>query len=196
MRISTIDERPTVSIQNGRPICLRISSDSASSSCEKNGFGSWRRQLRSRQEIDDEAEPVLRDAAQLGVVGVLRKGLVDVDERRDLLRHRRRQIIRHQIPVPLHEHESDHRLQHHHRHDDDQERTGIEPLRHHRFEPAAEAVPRSGDRPRHRGRGAGHGARGGGHMDRPQCAIVRGRRLNWSWCRTCHDAAELAATSR
>src|SRR5947199_297422 len=39
MRISTSAERPTVSIQNGRPICLPISSDKAWSSSEKNGFG-------------------------------------------------------------------------------------------------------------------------------------------------------------
>ena len=32
-------EAPTVSIQNGRAICLRISSDNALSSSEKNGFG-------------------------------------------------------------------------------------------------------------------------------------------------------------
>ena len=39
MRISTSAERPTVSVQNGRPICLRNSTDSAWSSSEKNGFG-------------------------------------------------------------------------------------------------------------------------------------------------------------
>ncbi len=39
MRSSTRFERPTVSTQNGRPICLRTSSDSAWSSSEKNGFG-------------------------------------------------------------------------------------------------------------------------------------------------------------
>ena len=32
-------ERPTVSIQNGLPICARIWSDSALSPSEKNGFG-------------------------------------------------------------------------------------------------------------------------------------------------------------
>ena len=39
MRISSSAERPTVSIQNGRPICFRTSSDSAWSTSEKNGFG-------------------------------------------------------------------------------------------------------------------------------------------------------------
>ena len=38
MRISTSDDLPTVSIQNGRLI-LRSSTDSAWSSSEKNGFG-------------------------------------------------------------------------------------------------------------------------------------------------------------
>ncbi len=89
-----------------------------------------RRQLRFGQEIDDKAEPILRDAAQLGAIGALRIGLVDVDQRGDFLRHRRGQVIGDQAPVPLHEHEGDHRLQHHHRHDDDQQRARIKPLRH------------------------------------------------------------------
>ena len=122
---------------------------------------SGRRQLRARQEIDDQAETILRDAAQLRVIGILRIGLIDVDEGRDLLRHRRRQISGHQIPVPLHEQKGDHRLQHHHRHDDDQKRAGIEPLRHHRFEEASEADPncrhRSDDRAHRGGDDAGRG---------------------------------------
>ena len=75
MRISTSDERPTVSIQNGRPICLRISSDSAWSSSEKNGFGPGGGMSDERQEIDHQAQPLLRDLAQLRVVGVLRIAL-------------------------------------------------------------------------------------------------------------------------
>ena len=39
IRISIRFERPTVSIQNGRATCRRISSESASSRSEKNGFG-------------------------------------------------------------------------------------------------------------------------------------------------------------
>ncbi len=39
MRTSSNDDRPTVSIQNGRRMRLRTSSDSAWSSSEKNGFG-------------------------------------------------------------------------------------------------------------------------------------------------------------
>ena len=39
MRISIRLERPTVSIQNGRAIWRRISSDRASSRSEKNGRG-------------------------------------------------------------------------------------------------------------------------------------------------------------
>ena len=62
MRISTRAERPTVSIQNGRPICLRSSTDSAWSSSEKNGFGPGGGMSLTRQEIDRQAEPLLRDA--------------------------------------------------------------------------------------------------------------------------------------
>ena len=40
MRTSIMDERPTVSIQNGSPICLRISADNELSSSEKKGLGS------------------------------------------------------------------------------------------------------------------------------------------------------------
>ena len=100
-----------------------------------------RRQLRLGQEIDHEAEPILRDAAELRAIGALRIGLIDVDQRCDLARHRRRQVIIDHAPLPLDEHERDHRLQHHHRHDDDEQRAGIEPLRQHSLEPKGEACP-------------------------------------------------------
>ena len=99
-----------------------------------------RRQLVLGEEIDDQVEPLLRDAPQQGAVGVLRIALVDLDQRRDVLHHAGGQPLRDQVPVPLHEHEGHHRLQHHHRDDDDEQRPGIEPLRHHALEPEAEAV--------------------------------------------------------
>ena len=49
-----------------------------------------RRHFVDRQEIDDEPEPLLRDAPQLRPVGVLRIALVDVDQRGDVLHHARR----------------------------------------------------------------------------------------------------------
>ena len=107
MRISTSAERPTVSIQNGRPICLRNSSDSAWSSSEKNGFGPGGGRSPSGQEIDHQAEPLLGDAPDLGAVGVLRIAVIDVDQRGDVLHHAGRQALRHQVPVPLHEDEGD-----------------------------------------------------------------------------------------
>ena len=127
-------------------------------------FRAGRRQLASRQEIDHEAESVLRNASKLRVVGVLRKCLVDVDEGGDFLRDCRGQIGRHQIPVPLQEEERDDRLQHDHGHDDDQERTGIKPFRHHRFHPTAEPIPGSYDRGGKRRSHAGHRIRGGDQL--------------------------------
>ena len=59
-------ERPTVSIQNGLPICLVISRLSVRSSREKNGFGAGRRQRLGRQDGDVEAEAVVGDAGDLG----------------------------------------------------------------------------------------------------------------------------------
>ena len=72
MRISTRVERPTVSIQNGRRICWLISCDSAWSSSEKNGFGPGGGISETGRKSTDEAEPVLRDAADGGTVGILR----------------------------------------------------------------------------------------------------------------------------
>ena len=46
-----------------------------------------RRHFAQGQEIDHQAEPVLRDAADLRRVGVLRIALVDVDQRGDVVHH-------------------------------------------------------------------------------------------------------------
>ena len=56
----------------------------------------------------------------LGAVGVLRIALIDVDQGGDVCHHAGRQPLRDDVPVPLHEHEGDHRLQDHHRQNDDQ----------------------------------------------------------------------------
>ena len=104
-----------------------------------------RRHLAEGQEIDHQAEPLLRDAADLRLVGILRIAAVDVDQRGDVLHHAGRQPLGDDVPVPLHEHEGDHRLQDHHRHDDDEQRARVEALRHHAVEPAAEPPPAVGN---------------------------------------------------
>ena len=53
-------------------------------------FRSRRRQFVHGQEVDDQTKLVLRDAAQLRVIGVLGKDLVDFDQGGDVLHHRRR----------------------------------------------------------------------------------------------------------
>ena len=122
MRISTSADRPTVSIQNGLPICLLISSESAWSSSEKNGFGPGGGSSSAGSKSTVKAEPLLRDAVHVRVIGVLRIALVDVDQRGDVLHDGCRQPLRHRVPVALHEHEGDDRLQQDHRRDDDEQR--------------------------------------------------------------------------
>ena len=65
-RISTCRDLPTVSIQNGRLICRRISSDSARSSSAKNGLRLRRRQIAGRQHLHRQVEPVARHLDQAG----------------------------------------------------------------------------------------------------------------------------------
>jgi hypothetical protein len=143
MRISTIEERPTVSIQNGKPICRRSSSENAASSCEKIVF-------------------------------------VDVDQRRDLPRHRRRKVEIDEAPLAFDKQESDHRLGHHHRHDDDQERAGIKPLRHDQLQPLDEAIPPADDRGRKRAGGRCRGICGAeqmtGHAADASAAVLEAAR--------------------
>jgi hypothetical protein len=106
---------------------------------------SRRRHVAGGQEVDDEAEALLRDALDLVAIFVLRIALVDVDQRGDVLHHRGRQAARHRVPVPLHEHEGDDRLQDHHRHDHDEKRAGIEAGRHPALERVAHPAVRGGD---------------------------------------------------
>ena len=131
MRISTSAERPTVSIQNGR---LMLPADLLRQRLveqREERLRSGRRQFGRGQEIDHQAELVLRDARGSARC---RRPADSRDRRRSARRCRcttaGRQPLRHRVPVPLHEHERDHRLQDHHRRDDDQQRARIEPLRH------------------------------------------------------------------
>ncbi len=115
-----------------------------------------------RQHGDIEPHALAGDAGDGLVVGVLRIGVEDVDDRRDLADHGGRQLRRHQLPVALHEDEGDQRLEQHHRSDDDDEGAGEQALgqdaadRPRRGAPAgADAVPGRGvarDRGRHPGR--------------------------------------------
>jgi hypothetical protein len=104
-------------------------------------FRSDRRQVGDGQEIDLQAEPLAGDAADVLLVGVARIELGQLDHGRDVLGDGGGEAPRHQVPVPLHENEGDHRLQQHHRDDDDQERAGVQPGRHQALDEAAEAVP-------------------------------------------------------
>ena len=98
-----------------------------------------RRHLGHRQEVDHEPKVFLGEAADLGLLG-LREGRVDVNQSTDVLHDGPREPLRDGVPMPLHERERDHRLQDHHRHDDDQERAGIEALRHHAAQREAVAL--------------------------------------------------------
>jgi hypothetical protein len=116
-------------------------------------FRPRRRHLAGRQEVDGQLEPVLGDAADHRLFGILRIGAVDVDQRGDVLHHGGGEPLGDRVPVPLHEHEGDHRLQDHHRCEDDEQGTRIEALRHHAVEPAAEPVPDADHPARRRAQG-------------------------------------------
>ena len=147
MRISTSADRPTVSIQNGRPICLLSCSDSVWSSSEKNGFGPGGGMSPSGRKSTISPSRSCGDAADLRLGGVLRIAFVDVDQRGDVGHHPGGEPLGDDVPVPLHEHESDHRLQDHHRQDDDQQSAGVEALGHDAVEQAGEAPPAVADLP-------------------------------------------------
>ena len=92
-----------------------------------------------------EAKLLLRDQPDFLVVAVLRIAAIDFDQRRDVGDHAGGQFLRHQVPVPLHEHEGDDRLQDDHRRDDDQQRAGIEPRGHDPLADTSEPVPGQAD---------------------------------------------------
>jgi hypothetical protein len=68
-------------------------------------FWSGRRQVGIGQELDDKTEPFGGDLAQKGGIAVLRIFFVEVDQRRNIARHRRGKPLRHQVPVPFQKHE-------------------------------------------------------------------------------------------
>ena len=67
-------------------------------------------------------------ACRRSIVGAGRQRAVEIDDRADVARHRRRQPVGDEIPMALHEDIGDRRLQQHHRQDDDQQRAGVEAL--------------------------------------------------------------------
>ena len=88
------------------------------------------RQLVIGDDLDSEPEVVVGELDQrLGVL-VLGIGLIDVDEHGDVLHRGGGQPPRHGFPVTLEEHEGEHRLEQHHRRDDDDQGAGVESLRH------------------------------------------------------------------
>ncbi len=99
----------------------------------EEGFRPRRRQFVHRQKVNHQAELLLRDAAKLRVIRVLRKYSVDLDQACDVLHYAGREPLSDEVIVPLHEHEGDHRLQEHHGRYDDQQRARKETLRHHAF---------------------------------------------------------------
>ena len=106
---------------------------------EKRLWARWRH-FGCGQEVDHKPEPVLGDAPELRILRVLRIAAIDIDQRRNVGHHRGRQFLRHRIPVPLHEHERHHRLQDHHRCNDDEQGARIEPGRHEALDGLAEPL--------------------------------------------------------
>ncbi len=123
----------------------------------EEGLWARRRQLVGRQEVDHQAELLLRNPSQLPVIGLLGIDLVDLDQGGDVLHHAGREPLRHQVVVALHEHERHDRLQHHHGRDDDEQRARIEAFRHHALQRAAGAFVECVEALR---RGAQHGYAG------------------------------------
>ncbi len=145
MRISTSADFPTVSIQNGRRDLLSQFHRECLVEQGEEWFRPWRRHIGRRQKVDHKAELFLRDQPELLKVAVLRIAAIDLDQRRDVGDDAGGQFLRHQVPVPLHEHEGDDRLQDHHRRDDDQQRAGIEARRHDALGEEPDAVPGDAD---------------------------------------------------
>ena len=106
------------------------SSDSAWSRIEKNGFGPGGGSVASGRKSMSRLSRSSAMRASVSPFAVLRIGLVDVDQRGDVGGHGRGQAARHELPVPLHEHIGDDRLQQDDRRDDDDQRARVESLRH------------------------------------------------------------------
>ena len=93
-------------------------------------FRQGRRQRLFGQELHVEPEPLRGDLLQQHDIVGRGIGAIEISDGRNILHHRRRQTERHQLPVTLHEEIGDGRLQHDHRHDDDEQRARVKPLRH------------------------------------------------------------------
>ncbi len=102
-----------------------------------------RRQRAFRDELDIDVHALLGDARQCLVVFVLRIGIMDIDDRGDVLNQSRRKLMRDELPVPFEKDIGHDGLQNHHRQDDDKQGAGIKPLRHDRLQLLHEAAPES-----------------------------------------------------
>ena len=120
-------------------------------------LGSRRRQGLVLADLDIQHQALGGDAGELLGIPVLRIGLVDVDQRRDVGGDGRRQALRDELPVAFHEDIGDDRLQQHDRRDDDDEGARVEPLRQDRGDRAADLAE---DRPQPPAGRAGERARG------------------------------------
>ena len=99
MRISTSAERAD-GIDPERPADLlaHLVGERRSSS-EKNGFGPGGGSSPKGRKSTTQTEPLLRDAADLGAVGVLRIAAIDVDQAAMSCTTRGRQALRHHVPI-------------------------------------------------------------------------------------------------
>ena len=93
-----------------------------------------RRQRAFRHELDIDVHALLGDARQRLVVLVLRIGIMDVDDRGDILNQSGRKLMRDELPMPLQKDIGHDGLQNHHRQDDDEQRAGVKALRHDRLQ--------------------------------------------------------------
>ena len=109
------------------------------------GSGHDWRQRAGRQQGRVHAKPFRRQIGQKGIVLAGRELLIKVGQRSDVARHRLGKPAGHQIPMMLHECERHRGLQKHHRHDHDQERALVEPLRQQLGEAARRAAPEEAD---------------------------------------------------
>ena len=127
--ISTNLERPTVSIQNGRPTRLTSSWLRAWSSSEKNCFGFGEGRGPGGRMAIERSRAVGGYPRERRIIVGLRIILQNIDDGRNVAHRGARQPGGHPLPVTFHEHEGDHGLQDHDRQHDDQQRARVEPLR-------------------------------------------------------------------
>ena len=96
----------------------------------EEGFGSRRWQLGGREHLQGQAHAPVCHLDQGAVVVVLLIRLECIYDGGDVAGRRLRQAPRHGFPVPLHENEGNDGLEQNDRRDDDDERSGIQTLRH------------------------------------------------------------------